>query len=70
MILRELSGGAPDAEVDIAALAGKLFVIIFGTVTNLFDRLPSSHHVLHYHPTGIRETQHQALGRFEAQGAA
>lgn len=53
MIMRELSFGSPDAEVDILSLSG---VSLPASRCLLLTscRLPPTHHVLHYDPAGVR----------------
>lgn len=64
MIMRELSGGSPDAEGEIEALAGEFMSYNRIPLSSTFDhRLPSSHDVLYYDSFGLRETSQQTLGR-------
>lgn len=50
MIMKELSHGAPDAEADIAALAGEFFPLKYPNHRFTLYRFPSSYYVLHYYP--------------------
>ena len=71
MIMRELSGGSLDAEADIAALAGKVFMRIDYHCTSLnhLSRIPSPNHVLHHDPISFRATPQQKVGCFEVERA-
>lgn len=58
MIMRELSGGSPDAEPEIQALAGAFFFICEPVVSRslillLCSRVPPADHVLHDYPFGV-----------------
>jgi len=68
MIMKELSAGSSDAELDVQALAGELPV--YGSLGLLelesICRIPSSDHVLHYYSSRFREDQQQALGCCQA----
>ena len=54
MIMKELSGGSPDAEPDIQALTGmsSFFLSRTSPLTSSY-RVPSSDDVLYYDPTGL-----------------
>ena len=57
MIMRELSAGSNDAELDIQILAGSSFSLGARSGFShlgLPDRLPPTHHVLHDYPPGFR----------------
>lgn len=54
MIMKELSGGSPDAEADIQTLAGASGGCgVWAVSLTLLFRVPPSDHVLYYYPPGL-----------------
>ena len=54
MIMKELSGGSPDAEADIQTLAGASGGCgVWAVSLTLLLRVPPSDHVLYYYPLGL-----------------
>ena len=54
MIMKELSGGSPDAEADIQTLAGACSGRgVWAVSLTLLLRVPPSDHVLYYYPPSL-----------------